>query len=445
MTSRRLPQQAADRRSVTIPYGQETLRFAVPAANLWDVLTPNAVDIPADGDAVLADAIANPIGSPPLEALARGRRDAVIIIDDMTRPTPVSRVLPHLLNELNRAGLSDGQIKVVVALGTHRNMATAEIAQRVGCAVVQRVRVVNSHYADPAQLKDCGLAADGTRLWVDRQVMDADLRIAVGTILPHPVAGWGGGAKIIYPGVGGAETVARFHMQQALLTENIFGQVSSPIRANMERWVGRLGLHFIVNVVCMPHGDIYRAVAGHFVQAHRQGVRFAQDVIAVRARSRADIVVASSFPADLDFWQAGKGMMSADLLARDGAIIVLATPCPEGIGPHAELADFMASDDPNDLARRTFAGEYSDAVVAAASVTLARMRLRCRYAIVSDGLDAATCARMKVRHFEAVQAAVDWALAESGPAARLSVIPYGAETVPLLPDTEAPSAQEDAA
>lgn len=424
-------------RTVTIPYGRDTASFTVPAANLWDVLTPNAVAIPGDGDAVLAEAIANPIGSPPLNVMARGVRDAVIIVDDLTRPTPVSRVLPLVLDELNRAGLRDGQIKIVVALGTHRNMTPAEIAQRVGPAAAQRVRVANSHFADPAQLKDCGLAADGTRLWVDRQVMDAELRIAVGTILPHPVAGWGGGAKIIYPGVGGEETVSRFHMQQALLTENIFGQVSSPIRANMERWVGQLGLHFIVNVICTPHGDIYRAVAGHFVQAHRQGVRYAQEVIAVRARSKADIVVASSYPADLDFWQAGKGMMSADLLARDGAIIILATPCPEGIGPHAELADFMASDDPDDLARRTFAGEHADAVVAAASVTLARMRLRCRYAIVSHGLDAQMCARMKVRHFAALRSAVDWALAESGPAARLSVIPYGAETVPLLPEAGA--------
>jgi nickel-dependent lactate racemase len=260
------------------------------------------------------------------------------------------------------------------------------------------------------------------------------LRIGVGTILPHPVAGWGGGAKIIYPGVGGEDTVAHYHMQQVLLTRNIFGQTGSPIRAKMEQWVEQLGLHFIVNVICTAHGEIYKAVAGHFIAAHRQGVTYAQDVFAVRVAAPADVVVASSYPADLDLWQAGKGMMSADLLARDGGIIILVTPCPEGIGPHKELAELVGNDDPDDLARRVLAGEFADPVVVAVAVTMARMRRRCRYAIVSEGIDQAMCDQMKMRRFATVQAAVDWALGETGPQARLSVIPYGAETVPLLPE-----------
>ena len=423
-----------DHTIVSIPYGHDTLTFNVPTANMGEILSPNQVAIAANGDAVIAHAIANPIGTPPLAELARGKRDAVIIVDDLTRPTPVERVLPLLLDRLNGAGMDDSRIKVVIALGTHRAMTDAEIRQRLGPEPVRRVRVANSHFAEQSELLDCGLAADGTHLWVDRRVMAAELRIGVGTILPHPVAGWGGGAKIIYPGVGGAETVSHYHLQQMQLTRNIFGQVDSPIRANMERWVGQLGLHFIVNVICTPQGQIYRAVAGHFMQAHRRGVQYAQEVFAVRAQQRADIVVASSYPADLDLWQAGKGMMSADLLARDGGVIILVTPCPEGIGPHPELANFVGNDDADALARRAMAGEFADPVVVAVAVTMARMRQRVRYAIVSGGLDQAICERMKMRHFATVQAAVDWALSATGQRARLSVIPYGAEIVPLAPE-----------
>jgi len=154
----------------------------------------------------------------------------------------------------------------------------------------------------------------------------------------------------------------------------------------------------------------------------------------VCAQQRADIVVASSYPAGLDLWQAGKGMMSADLLARDGGVTILVTPCPGGIGPHPELADFVGNDEPDALARRAMAGEFADPVVVAVAVTMARMRQRVRYAIVSAGLDQAICERMKMRHFATVHAAVDWALSLTGQRARLSVIPYGAEIVPLVPE-----------
>jgi lactate racemase len=211
----------------------------------------------------------------------------------------------------------------------------------------------------------------------------------------------------------------------------VFGDITSPIRANMEKWVGELGLHFIVNVICTPGGQIYQAVAGHFVEAHRKGVEAAKEVCAVRVKRRADIVIAGSYPADLDFWQASKALTSADHLVRDGGTVILVTPCPEGIGPHDELADYVGDDDPDALAARAFAGQTADPVAVAGGVTLARMRRRARYVIVSDGLTAAVCARMKMGHFSTAQAAVDAALAAYGPGATVSVIPHGAELLPI--------------
>lgn len=417
---------------ITLPYGHESRTFEIPPAILGEILSPNHVALPDDGAATIAAAIAAPIGTPRLAELARGSRHAVIIADDLTRPTPVSLVMPHLLAELNAGGLPDNRIRVVIALGTHRPMTEAEIIARFGVEVVRRVAVVNSEFADKAQLMDCGWADDGTQLWVDRRVMTADLRIGVGTILPHPVAGWGGGAKIFYPGVGGADTVAQYHLQQTRLTRNVFGDVTSHIRANMERWVEQLGLHFIVNVICTPEGHVYRAVAGHLIEAHRRGVEFAKEVFAVRARRRAEIVVVGSYPADLDFWQASKALLSADHLTADGGTIIMVTPCPEGIGPHDELADYVGDDDPDALAQRAMAGLTTDPVAVAGGVTVARMRRRVRMAIVSDGLGPSACRRMQIAHFATAQEAVDWAVALYGPAARLSVIPYGAEIFPVV-------------
>jgi nickel-dependent lactate racemase len=420
---------------ITIPYGQDTRSFDVPTANLGDVLHPNQVSVSDDGDSIIAQAIANPIGTPSLEKVLQGKRDVVIIVDDLTRPTPVDRIVPLLLDRLNIAGIANDQIKIIIALGTHRPMREDEIRKRFGVDIVRRVRILNSHFADKSELIDCGVAEDGTHLWVDRQVMASDIRIGVGTILPHPTAGWGGGAKIIYPGVGGADTVSHFHLQQTKFTRNYFGDITSPIRSAMESWVGQLGLHFIVNVICTPEGKIYKAVSGHFVEAHRKGVEYAQEVFAVRVKHKADVVVAGSYPADLDFWQALKALMSADLLVKDGGTIILVTPCPEGIGPHSEFAKYVGDDEPDALAVRAFAGEFADPYVVAGGVTLGRMRKRTRFAIVSSGLNATVCQQMKMQHFAATQQAIDWALASHGENARLSVIPYGAEIFPLITET----------
>lgn len=418
--------------TIELPYGHTTRQFQIPAENFGELLQPNSVAFAPDGARVIADAIANPIDSPPLAHLARGKRKAVIIADDLTRPTPVAIVIPLLLDQLNVGGISDEHITIVIALGTHRPMTAPEILARFGESVVRRVRIVNSEFSDQTKLMDCGVAADGTRLWVDRQVMASDLRIGVGTILPHPVAGWGGGAKIFYPGVGGAATVAHYHLQQTKLTRNYFGDITSPIRATMERWVGQLGLHFIVNVICTPGGNIYRAVAGHFIAAHRQGVVYAQDVFAVRAQQRADIVVVGSHPADLDFWQASKALLSADHLTQDGGTIILLSPCPEGIGPHDELADYCGDDDAEQLAARAMAGHTADPVAVAGGVTVAQMRRRTRFIIVSDGLDAAMSARMKMAHAASLQDAVDRALQTYGHTARVSAITHGAEIFPIV-------------
>ncbi len=417
---------------ITIPYGHAAREFEVPSHNLGDILRPNPVSAAEDEASILADALANPIGSPPLEQLAQGKRDAVIIVDDLTRPTPVKRVVPLLVDRLNTSGMPDACIKIIIALGTHRPMSTAEIQERLGEDVMRRVEIQNSHFSDPSELLDCGVSEDGVHLWVDRQVMASEIRIGVGTILPHPTAGWGGGAKIIYPGVGGEHTVSHFHLQQTRFTRNYFGDITSPVRAAMERWVGQLGLHFIVNVVCTPEGQVYKAVTGHFVKAHRQGVAYAQEVYSVPVKERADVVVVSSYPADLDFWQALKALLSADLLAKDGGTVILVTPCPEGIGPHADFAGYVGEADPDALAARASAPDFRAPYVAAGGVTLGRMRKRIRIAIVSEGLTPRVCWEMRMHHFATVQQAVDWALAAHGPRARLSVITFGAEIFPRV-------------
>ena len=197
---------------IQLSYGDAERRFRVPGSNLAEIVTPRQVeaDLGREKDR-LAEALEHPIGTSRLEEMLRPDQRVAVLVDDMARPTPVSRILPSILGRLDAAGISDEQVTIVIALGTHRPMTRAEIRNRLGDEVVGRIRVENHDFRDPRKLVYVGDASGGIPVWLNRRVKEADFRIGVGNIVPHGVAGWAGGGKIVYPGVAGEQTVDGFH------------------------------------------------------------------------------------------------------------------------------------------------------------------------------------------------------------------------------------------
>lgn len=423
-----------DRRvRIDLPYGSGHLPLEVGDDLLVEVLRPNTVELREDEGAHLEEALDNPTGSPRLEQMARAGQQVAILCDDISRTTPTDRILPLVVDRLNRAGVRDGDIQIVMALGSHRPMTAAEMARKVGKSLLSRISVVNSEFRDRSLMVRLPGIPGAPEIWIDRRVVEADLRVGVGGILPHPAAGWSGGGKIIFPGVAGEETVAAFHLMHGRTPQNMFGQVENPVRRAMESWVAeRAGLGFIVNVAFTPEGRIYRAVAGHFVEAHRQGVAHAREIFCVQARRRAEIVVTTSHPADGDLWQAGKGLLAADLAAAAGGTVILVTPCPEGVGPHPRYIEYLSAGGPEELlaqAERMPASELLPLSVAAASL---RIRQRLDIALVSGGISPQQARLSRMRPFSSPQAALDEALDRRGRGARITVITHGAETIPAV-------------
>jgi nickel-dependent lactate racemase len=430
---------------VTIPYGSDgQLSVEIPDRNLTEVLSPNRVDVPPNPRQPIEEALNRPVGSDPIEDIVRRKRnqdgkDVCIICDDVTRSTPGHLIIPPILKRLNQAGVHDENVFLVIALGTHRPMTEKEIVGKVGQEVMSRVRVYNSEFRDKTDgLVKVGTSPDGVPVWVDRRVAEARVRIGLGSILPHPAAGCSGGAKIVVPGVTGEDTVASFHLQYAATPQNLFGQPCTPAREIMERVVGVIGLEFIVNVISTPDDEIYRVVAGDYVKAHRKGVRFLQEVCGIRATGHPDIVICSSYPANLDFWQATKAVFAPDFWARSGGSIILAAECPEGIGPHSEYADYIGDDNPEQLLKDAYAGRTAEPIAVSGGVTLARMRMEKRFSLVSDGLERRHVARMKWRAYDNLQEALDLELKRYGPDATVGVFTHGGSSFPYFLTTAGP-------
>ena len=415
---------------VELPFGEGNLSVAVDEERFGEVALPRKVDLPKSPERTVREALENPVGTPPLEAIVRPGERVAVIIDDITRETPTRLILPMVLEALGKGGVRREDVAIVIALGTHRPMTEREIDLKIGPRIARDYRIVNVPAWEEGRMVDAGVSSAGIPARLLEDVVAADRRIGIGMIVPHMDAGFGGGAKIILPGVCATETVEAFHARMATLSLNPFGMAEAPLRTDLEAFVGeRIGLDFILNAVLDCDGALYRCVAGHFIHAHREGIRFTEAVYGAPVSRRHPVVVTGAFPHQIDLWQATKGLAGGDLMTEDGGTLILLAQCPEGVGPHPAFPDYIGRD-PEDLQRRMMEESVGDPVAAAVAIAICRMRKRIRLSIISPGIDADVARRMGFSHHNSVEAAI--AATPRGAAGTVAFLPHGGVTLPLL-------------
>jgi nickel-dependent lactate racemase len=419
-------------RPVTLRYGNEQQQVNIPWKNFLDEVGMRQVEPAANPDAVIEAALNAPIGRPPLEELVRGTERLVVLVDDVTRPTPVYRLLPSILRRFEQASIPKDAICILVATGTHRPMTVSELEAKVGSETLAQYRVVNHDYSQPQALVHLGGTPSGIPITLNRLVAEADCVVAVGNIVPHRYCGWAGGAKIIQPGIGGEATTAATHLMITKDPDARLGVVENQVRHEMEAVAERANLKFIVNTILDRYANIVDVVAGDFRQAFRQGVERAREVYSVAITRQADIVLASAYPSDINYWQAGKALYSADLVVRDGGIIILASPCYEGVGEHEEFVQLLQYDYPT-IERMIDNGDVKDRIGAAAALAVALVMGRALVWLVTSNIAADQIRRMKCTPFDTVQDAVDAALEIKGDKAQVTVLHEATEILPVVP------------
>jgi nickel-dependent lactate racemase len=414
-------------REIELPYGSGTRTVALPEERLAFIAGPKYVPPAADLRAAVLQAIRSPIGAPALkELVAHHGTRTVILVDDGTRSTPQALILPVLLDELNAAGVPDGDITLIVALGTHRRMSEAEMSARVGADVFGRVKVENLSQK-PEDFVDMGVTPLGIPIHVSRKFLESQISIAVGNIIPHMYAGWAGGAKMVQPGVTSAVTTARTHLMAGPRVYEILGDVDNPVRREMEQIAVKAGLKFIVNVVLNAHSEVVAVVAGDVIQAHRAGVEIARPIYTVEIDERPEILVASSHPADRDLWQGFKPVNNCGMLVKDGGSLILLHPAPEGIAPDHPTLVRLGRTPAAEVQRMVDAGELADEVAAATYLAYDQTRRRISVTLVSDGITEEEGAKIGLLATTDFDRALREALERHGPAARIGVITHGAD------------------
>jgi nickel-dependent lactate racemase len=320
-----------DTEPLEIPPGLGTQVFALP-----DV-TPEITGIEA-----VKNALESPIGFKRLSKLACGVKKILIVADDITRPTPICKFIHLVLDELALAGAKDEHIEFIMALGTHRGMTKDEIAAKLGTDVAGKYKIHNHDWKNPDCLEYVGDTEQGVPVWINKLVSGADLVIGIGSIMPIEVCGFTGGGKILVPGVCGQITCDEMHWTRIdVPSKHVLGKAENPVRASIDSLARKAGLDFIVNVILNSENKIIGAVAGDMVTAHRAGCEIALKVFGVNIPKEFDVVIADSFPFDIEFWQANKALDTAGEVVKKGGVVILVSPCYEGFSrTHNEILEF---------------------------------------------------------------------------------------------------------
>ena len=316
-------------------YGDEELTLSFPAGWKVEVLGPK--DAPVLPDAQIEQAFAEPIGTQRISELARGKKSAAIIVDDLSRPTPAATLIPFLLRELTSAGVPKSEIRFVVGGGSHRPLTDEEMAKKIGADVAAEYEAT-SHDFMSGDLRALGSLDNGMPIYLNRVVADADFKICLGGIYPHGSVGFGGGAKLIVPGIAGFATMFYFHSFSPSRGHAIIERKGSDPdhRDFSEAVAGVLGLDVIANVVLNSRREICGLFVGDFVQAHRKGAYFALDTygteIPETSRKETDLVVLNCYPLDSDPIQTGKALWATKHFEK--AYKMALNPASDGICYH---------------------------------------------------------------------------------------------------------------
>ncbi|MDI6870104.1 MAG: nickel-dependent lactate racemase [Bacillota bacterium] len=375
----------------------------------------------------IREALAHPIGAPPLRELAGPDKTVAVMVDDVTRPTPVPLLLPHVLRELSAAGVSPSNVRVVIAVGTHRVLTDAEIRQRCGL-LSPKVEVLCIHHTQLDKFVDIGQGVGGEPIVVLKAVFEADLKIGIGNIVPHMYAGWGGGAKIIQPGVC-AQVTTEFTHTLGVLNDSVLNLCTNPeniVRREMESIAAAVGLDFIVNTVLDQDKGIVNVFAGHYIEAHRAGVALAEQIYRPTIPELADVVVTTAYPSHLDYRQGIKALIHAQYGVRPGGVVILAMAAPEGLAggdeAHSEAISVWGPQSEQTIRQAILERKPSDLIAAAFALCHRQMLDRARVICLSEGIDQDTLSRLGFVPTASIGSALERAEEMVGREARIGVV-----------------------
>jgi lactate racemase len=423
---------------IRLAYGKEGLEVDVPEKNLAKVLTMKSTPPLADPVKAIEESLQHPIGCASLGELARKAQRVCIVVCDFTRPVPNKLLLPPLLAVLEANGVQKNNITILVATGLHRPSTETELDIMFGADIFRRYTIVDHHASMLQEQRYVGRTKKNTPVYIDERLCSADLKITVGFIEPHLMAGFSGARKIIAIGCAGEETIKTLHspsfLDDPLCCEGSIDR--NPLHHELLEIAQMAGHDFTIDVALDANKAVTGVFAGHPQLAHDAGIKAVRTFVGATLPGAADIVLTTcaGYPLDLTYYQAIKGMTAALPVLKQGGVLILAAECAEGLGSEKFVS----------MATRFRTIEEFDQWIHAHPVEVDQWQLQeCAKAVrrgevmvVSSGIRPEHGEKLFVKTSSSVDEALQRALQKLGPDASIAVIPKGPYTLVSV-DSEA--------
>ena len=326
-------------------YGTKELRLPMPEGWRVEVYNMAGYNRPTMKPDEIKGAVTNLIGSPPIKELARGKSEVVILFDDMTRVTRTAEIVPFVLEELAEAGIPDDRIQFICATGAHMAWDRLSLAKKLGESILARFPVYNHNPFDNCTY--VGATSYGTKMYVNAEVMKCDLKIAIGSVVPHPNTGFGGGGKIILPGVSSIETIEHFHRVEAEFKQKYPGKLitgmgvfgDNPLRLNIEETVALVGLDVKIDCLINMWGETVAIFAGALKPTYEAAVHEAKAHYLTPKAKGESIVIANTFAKANEAIMIGLNTAFGAIGAEGGDVVLIAN-APDGQVTHYLMGSF---------------------------------------------------------------------------------------------------------
>ena len=381
----------------------------------------------------ILEAIRQPIASPALQELVKPGQKIAFICNDPTRVANSYAFMPVLVNELNKLGIRDQDMRIVFALGTHRKMTREEMVEAVGENVASRLQMYNSDCNASEDFEYFGETSFGTPVWLNKLICDVDLVIMTGTIVHHFFSGFGGGRKAVLPGVAAMETIRKNHSLMMHPSAGLGILHGNPVYEDQVEGVRLFARNhrlFLFNPVLDAKKQFVKIFAGDWYQAHLEACKFVDKVYGVEVPEAADVVIAScgGYPKDINVYQLQKTMDNAWCAVKDGGVVIIIGECEEGSGSAALEKALQENPSPDAIKAQL---EKNFVIGAHKAFAITRLMKKAKFILVS-ALDKKIAQDLLFTAVDEVDEAIRLAEARVGQNYKVILMPQGSLTVPLV-------------
>jgi len=331
-----------------IPYGKKEIEFRLPETMKADVVTSREQEPLTNFQEAVEEAVAHPLNSEAPRSLVKPRQKVCIVFTDMTRASPDHILVPALLKEVEKAGVSRQDVTILCGTGMHRPSTEEEKAAKLGLEVLKHYRVVDHDATNRKGMVDLGRTETGIPISVNRLAFEADLLMATGVVEPHQYAGYSGGGKTVAIGAGGEPFITFTHGPHMVDHPGTrLGRIEdNPFRRAVEEAARMAGLRFIVNLVQDDRKRPVAAFAGETGATFLKCVEAARRVFEVPISRRYDVAVAGvGYPKDVNLYQASRAVsylfFAPTSVVKEGGVFILPAPMHEGVGEGSGERNFF--------------------------------------------------------------------------------------------------------